>query len=163
MQLFFLRHGIAEDAFNGMTDDERALTDEGRTQLEHIGAALQRLGLRPTTILHSPLVRCQQTAELLQPFIGGTLTMAYELRPGCSFDQLRRLVKDLKGKQTLIVGHAPDMGDLAARLMGAGLGVIHVKKAGLLRVDYNGKPDYGTGELRYALTPDQLVLIGNAT
>lgn len=162
MQLYFLRHGIAEDAGPGMSDDERALTTEGRTQLKVIAKAMQRLAIRPNNIFTSPLVRTRETAEIVVPVVGGTLHVAPELAPGCTWEQLQRVLQQVKGQQTLVVGHAPDMGSLAATLIGADGNAIAVKKAGLVRVDYDGKPVVGIGLLHWVLTPQQLAWIGAA-
>ncbi len=160
MQLFFFRHGIAEDAGPGVSDAQRALTSAGRAQLAQIGRALQRLGVRPATILVSPLVRTAQTAAIIATYTGGALTTAPDLAPGCGFDEFQRLVRGLGGDQAMLVGHAPDMGDLAARSIGAGDGAIKVKKAGLVAIEYRGRFSAGSATLRYALTPEQLELIG---
>ena len=36
MQIYLLRHGIAEDGKPGRPDSERALTDEGRDKLRRV-------------------------------------------------------------------------------------------------------------------------------
>lgn len=160
MELYFLRHGIAENATMGMSDEERALTGEGRTQLGMVAKAMQRLGVRPTTIFTSPLTRTWETAEIVAPLVGGTLQLAPELAPGCGFDDLQRLLRGVSGSKALLVGHAPDMGALAATLIGAGGNAIKLKKAGLVCVEYNGRPLPGIATLRFLLTPQMLEWIG---
>ncbi len=36
MQIYILRHGIAEDAAAGQSDSERALTSEGKKKLRNV-------------------------------------------------------------------------------------------------------------------------------
>ncbi len=160
MQLFFLRHGIAEDRRSGGSDDQRALTDEGRKQLALVGRAMQRLAIRPMTLYTSPLLRTKQTAEIVGSITGGQLTLTPELAPGCTFDQIQPLLRQATGDQMLLVGHAPDMGSMAATLIGAGSRAIRVPKAGLVCIEYDGRPRPGSGTLRYLLTPQQLEWIG---
>ncbi len=160
MQLFFLRHGIAEDRRSTGSDAERSLTEAGRQQLVLVARAMQRLAIRPTTVYSSPLVRTQQTTEIVVAGIGVQVTLAPELAPGCTFDQLQPLLRQASGDQTLVVGHAPDMGSLVASVIGAGGRAIRVPKAGLVCVEYDGRPRPGSGTLRYLLTPQQLEWIG---
>ncbi|MBA3947319.1 MAG: phosphohistidine phosphatase SixA [Herpetosiphonaceae bacterium] len=163
MQLFFLRHGIAEDRHSTGSDAERPLTEAGRQQLAVVARAMQRLAIRPTSVYASPLVRTQQTAEIVVAVLGGTLMLTPELAPGCTFDQLQPLLRQASDDQMLLVGHAPDMGSLVAALIGAGGRAIRVAKAGLAGVEYDGRPRQGSATLRYLLTPQQLEWIGSAT
>jgi phosphohistidine phosphatase len=162
MKLFFLRHGIAEDAHSGQSDAERALTEEGRAQLATIGNALRRMGVKPDLILTSPLVRARQTAEIVGPVIGGEIGVANELQPGCILEDVQRLLQRYQRETILLVGHEPDFSSLAARLINADERGIMLKKAGLIRVEIQGRPQAGRGRLSALLTPKMLTLIGDA-
>lgn len=159
MKLFFLRHGIAEDARGGMSDAERALTDEGRAQLQPIAYALHRLGMQPATILTSPLVRARQTAEIVAPILGSPVEVVDELRPGCTLDDLTRLLRRYPQETIMLVGHELDFSSLAARLINADERGIVLKKAGLIRVDVDGRIHAGRGRLTGLLTPRMLMLM----
>ena len=123
---------------------------------------MSRLAIHPTTIYTSPLVRTRQTAEAIIVATGGTLIEAPDLEPGCTFDRLQPLLRQAGGEQVLLVGHSPDMGNMAAALIGAGSGAVRVAKAGLACVEYDGRPRQGSGALRYVLTPQQLEWLGAA-
>ncbi len=159
MKLFFLRHGIAEDAHNGMHDADRALTDEGRRQLEQIAQALARIDIRPDVILSSPLTRARQTAEIVAPVLGSPVEIADELRPGCILDDLQRLVHRYPHDTIMLVGHEPDFSSMAARLINADERGIALKKAGLIRIEVDGSLRPGRGRLTALLTPKLLRLI----
>ena len=60
MDLFLLRHGIAEDPKAGQSDALRALTAEGRTRLKQVLETAHRAKVEPTLILSSPLVTTAQ-------------------------------------------------------------------------------------------------------
>jgi hypothetical protein len=54
MQIYLLRHGIAEDAKPGHPDSERPLTAEGRDKLRRVLKRGQTADLDPSLILSSP-------------------------------------------------------------------------------------------------------------
>lgn len=161
MKLFFLRHGIAEDAQGDMSDNERALTSEGRDQLKQIAHALHRLGVAPNVVLTSPLVRAAQTAEIVSPVLGVSVETADELQPGCGLDDLQRLLSRYEHESIMLVGHQPDFASLAARLVNADERGIVLKKAGLIRVEVDGRPQAGRGRLSALLTPKMLMLMAD--
>jgi phosphohistidine phosphatase len=159
MKLFFLRHGIAQPARNDVRDWDRQLTDEGRAQLNTIGRALQRLGVKPEVILTSPLARAHQTAEIVAPLVGGNLQVAPELQPGCTLEQLQHLLRQYNVEAVMLVGHQPDLSLLAAQLIEAHDRSIVLKKGGLIRVDLDGRPQPSNGRLVGLLTPKMLTLM----
>ena len=161
MRLFFLRHGIAEDQSNSLRDFDRALTAEGRAELENVARGLRRLKVTPDPILVSPLVRARQTAEVVAPVLGGSIMIEEELSPGATFDAFQRLVGRYRTAEALmVVGHEPDFSSAAAAFVGAEPGALALKKAGLIRIDLDRRPEAGHGRLRWLLTPGQLALIG---
>jgi phosphohistidine phosphatase len=161
MRLFFLRHGIAEPGHSGLRDFDRQLTAEGRAELEDVARGMRRLKVRPDPLLSSPLVRARQTAEAVAPLLGATVEIADELRSGASFEAFQQLARRYGAAESLMfVGHEPDFSETAAALIGAdGEGLV-LKKAGLIRVDLDGRFERGQGRLRWLLTPHQLALIG---
>ena len=54
VSIYLLRHAIAEDARPGMSDRERALTDEGRERLRRVLKRARAAGVVPSLILSSP-------------------------------------------------------------------------------------------------------------
>jgi len=159
MKLFFFRHGIAEPAHSGLRDWDRNLTAEGRTQLQRIGRAMQRMHIKPNVILTSPLVRAYQTAEIIADAFGQEVQTADELQPGCTLDELQRLLRRYDAESVMLVGHQPDLSALAARLINADENSLVLKKAGLIRVDVEGRPQAGRGRLAALLTPKMLLLM----
>lgn len=159
MKLFFLRHGIAEDARGGMRDRDRALTDEGRAEVDQIARGLQRLDLRPAIILTSPFTRAAQTAAIVAPVLGCPIETADELQSGCVLDDLMRLLQRHKHDRIMLVGHEPDFSSMAARLIGADERSLILKKAGLISVKLAAQPRAGGGHLAALLTPKMLRLI----
>src|SRR5260221_1427550 len=67
MQLFVIRHAVAEDAVPGGDDAARELTDTGKTKLRQAVRGLRALDIRFERILTSPWKRAVQTARQLEP------------------------------------------------------------------------------------------------
>lgn len=61
MRLYILRHGEAEE---GLDDDIRHLTSKGEKEAEVAGRFLRQMKVVPDLVLHSPLTRAVQTAQI---------------------------------------------------------------------------------------------------
>src|SRR5579875_3464887 len=66
MQLYLLRHGIAEENSASGDDADRKLTSEGRKKLRQVMEAAAEAGVAPSLIVTSPLKRAIETAEIAQ-------------------------------------------------------------------------------------------------
>ena len=64
MQLYLLRHGIAEDQKAGRPDSERALTSEGREKLRRVLKRARSADCVPALILSSPYRRALETSAV---------------------------------------------------------------------------------------------------
>ncbi|MEB3265314.1 MAG: phosphohistidine phosphatase SixA [Cyanobacteriota bacterium] len=138
--LLLLRHGIAEDRDAAATADQEAarpLTAPGRRRTRAVLDRLVAAGVRADRLLSSPLLRAQQTAELAMA--SGLATGWDVAEPLAPAGEALALVTALWGpgpeepawSSLLLVGHEPDLGLLATRLVGAPPGAISLKKAGL--------------------------------
>jgi phosphohistidine phosphatase len=67
VQIYLLRHGIAEDS---TPDSERALTAEGREKLRRVLARARSADVTPSLILSSPYRRAIETAEIAVEVLG---------------------------------------------------------------------------------------------
>lgn len=156
-ELLLLRHGIAED---GEPDATRPLSPEGHRRTAAVLERLLQLGLGADQLCSSPLLRARQTAELalaagLAP---GGLALAEALAPGgAALAWLQGLAagEGLAGQRLALVGHEPDLGDLAAALIGAPAGSLQLKKAGVALLRW--QPGAGPGRLLLLATPKLLL------
>ncbi len=158
--LYFLRHGIAEDAAPGMPDSGRKLTDEGRANMLLEAEALKRLDLKLDEIITSPLARALETAQIVAEVIEAAdeLHVDDRLACGCSMGDLRRLLADYpNADRLLLVGHNPDFTILPSQLVGQTN--LRMPKGAIARVDVQ-KVEPGAGELRWLIPPKLLVLAG---
>ena len=67
--------------------------------------------------------------------------------------------KHAKKGRVALVGHEPNIGELAARLIGA-KAPIEFKKGAICRIDLETLPPRGVGVLRWFLTPKMLRKLG---
>ena len=114
MQLFVIRHAIAEDAAPGLDDAARALTEEGEKQLKKVVKGLRELDIGFERVLTSPWVRAARTAELLKPICKAT-PIATELLCQSPRSELLAQIAEL-GEDTAVVGHEPWLSELVAWL-----------------------------------------------
>jgi phosphohistidine phosphatase len=158
MVVYFVRHGIAEDAetFEG-TDAERPLTDKGRAKMAAIGKALAELEIEPKLILTSPLVRARQTAEVVAKALGLTARVHDEGRLAGGFDYHllgAMLGERTKAKSLMLVGHEPSMSAVIGHAVGNA--DVEMKKGAVACVDFPDAPS-PRGQLLWLAPPKILV------
>ena len=146
MRLLIVRHGLANWPSWGGTDAERPLNPEGIRLLQGEGARLAGLGLKPDLVLHSPLRRAQQTAEILAEALAveDRVRVWDGLRPGFNFKDLKKLLREFADRdEVMLVGHAPDVANVLKELTG---GAVKFKEGtlALVKVDELDKDPEGT-------------------
>lgn len=135
--LLLLRHGIAAEPSADRPDAERPLTPRGEERTRAVLQRLVALELGCDQLLTSPLLRARQTAELaVAAGLAPALGVAEALAPGG--DPLPLLEQAAGVGRLLLVGHEPDLGNLAARLIGAPAGSLLLKKAGVALLQRQG-------------------------
>ena len=55
MRLYFMRHALAEDLTDKITDAQRKLTDRGIASTQQAARAIKALGIKPNRFYTSPL------------------------------------------------------------------------------------------------------------
>jgi phosphohistidine phosphatase len=156
MDVYLLRHGIAENGRPGMPDAERELTAEGRKRLREVMRLARTAGVQPDAVLTSPYARALQTAAIAVETLdySGELIQTQALvphsRPELVWDEVR-LYRE--AAQLLLVGHEPLFSHLAAFLLDAPALRADFKKGAMLRIEvdqFGGKP---RGVLRWFISP----------
>jgi len=163
MELYFLRHAEAGKRLEipGM-DRERALTAAGREEIERVGKALAESGYEFDVIGTSPLKRAKDSASI----VGKALNLKAvieewpELSPEGSRETFyRRLAKLKLDSMVLCVGHEPYLTSAISEIISGGTesARISLKKSGLAKVSVAGFSPRIHGELRWLLTPKQIM------
>jgi len=147
MQIYLLRHGIADDPRPGQPDPERALTSEGRKRLR---AVKRRANLTPMFTLSSPYLRALQTAAIF----GGEIVQTPTLEPGANPEDAWNEIRLFQDKpQILCATHEPICGHLAAYLLNTPALRIEVKKGALIRIDVERLGPKPHGVLKWMIVP----------
>lgn len=159
LELYLIRHGIAAERGEEYPDDsKRPLTPAGMTAVRKEARGLIALGVSFDLIITSPLMRTRQTADILaqvlptKPPVVNTDALA---PAGTAAAVLKELSTHARKQRIALVGHEPNISELAARLIGART-PIPFKKGAVCRIDFEVFPPKGTGELRWFATPKML-------
>ena len=158
-ELYIMRHGLAVARGSvGFADDaERPLQPEGKEKMREIADGLKRVGVELDWVVTSPLVRAMETAKIIAESLASTTAMdvCEAMRPGGSpEDVIAFLAKRPSRTRVLVVGHEPDLSELAARLIGAGSHANLVfKKGGCAMVSFEDFPPRSPGQLEWWLPP----------
>lgn len=152
MQLYVIRHAIAEEAQPGQADGARELTDEGVKRLKRAVKGMRRSNIGFDRILSSPWVRARKTAELLEPLCEAEPILT-DLLTQAPRAELLALIAE-RGEDTAVVGHEPWLTELVAWLAFGDTRyseAIALKKAGLVWLEGSAVP--GGMQLRALVPP----------
>ena len=155
-EIYILRHGHAQDLTNGLNDFDRALTEEGIEKITKLSLFFSKLDVNLGLILSSPYIRAKQTAEIF----ASNLTPTPDIKTvdflvcGASSKEISRGLMDYSpNKNTLLIGHAPDLEIFLGKLIGADR--IILKKGALAKVNCGNNIEL-SGELEWLITPKLL-------
>lgn len=141
MNLFVVRHAIAEVAGPEKDDAARQLTSEGARRFRRAVRGVRELGWTFDRVLTSPWQRAVSTAELLRPVTKGP-TITTELLCEKPRAELFSLISETGSQQKLqasaVVGHEPWLTELVAWLAFGDSRhgeAIELKKGGMVWLD----------------------------
>jgi phosphohistidine phosphatase len=138
MEIYLLRHGIAEDARPGEPDSDRALTATGRQKLRRVLSRARDAGLQPSVILSSPYRRALETTGVAVECLGykGKVLQTTALVPDADPHESWEEIRVHKSEDALLLSsHEPLMSSLLAFLLNCPSLLVDFKKAALVRVD----------------------------
>ena len=154
--LYIVRHAWAEERDETRWPDDglRPLTGKGRKRFAKFLKRLSSAGFEPTLVATSPLVRCRETADLLLEQLDGEAKLVEldALRPGSDLSALLAWAAEQPDQEIAWVGHAPDVGDLAAALIGEGTAAIRFAKGAVVAIRFDARLDRAAGELQWLAT-----------
>ena len=156
MQIYILRHGVAEEAPAGASDADRALTPEGKQKLAALLKAVRRMKAAPVTILTSPYRRAVETAAIAAEALGveGESIRTKALLPSGSPEEVWNEIRLYRqADEILIAGHEPLLSELTAYLLGAPALQVELKKGAMVCVVIDQFGPRPRGVLRWLITP----------
>ncbi len=158
MDLILFRHGIAIDRSEPgcPAEEKRFLTTEGERRTHLSAQGLRLMGVKPTLIVSSPLVRTMQTAVIAAEELGCEVSaveewpeLAYWESPELTIQRLGLL----EDGSVLLVGHRPHLDELLATALGfEDESFTTLKKAGAAMLEWSGQH----AQLRWLMTPKAL-------
>jgi len=155
-ELYLVRHATAADRSGEWPDDsKRPLTERGIDRFKDAVKGLRRLDVTFDEIFTSPLVRAKQTADLLATGLDGKppVKVLDALAPGhAPASVMAQLARAAKRRRIALVGHEPDLGELAAHLIGAGR-ALAFRKGGICRIDLGSLTSKRAASLVWFLPP----------
>lgn len=155
MFVYIARHAWAGhygDEGDWADDSERPLTPEGIERYRRVLRRLRDGGMEPAAIATSPYTRCRQTAELVAEVCGGEVVDLEALALGAELGPLVEWTNEQQGADVCWVGHNPDVGRLAAALVGQGDAAVRFAKGSVAAVRFYGDVAPGMGELYWHTT-----------
>ena len=161
MDLYLVRHAVAfnPDPTEWPDDRERPLTPDGEKRMRRAARGLGELTSSVDLVLSSRFVRAWRTAEILEK----------ELRPGwpkpipcealesghAPAEVLQALQPHVEQAAVVLVGHEPNMHELASYLLTADTGhaQLEFRKGGVARFELLGGLRPGSARLVWLLAP----------
>lgn len=163
MNLYIIRHALAEEEDSSGDDSQRALTEKGRKKMRQIAKGLRILGTDFDMILSSPYLRAKETAEIVGDVfkMKKEVAMSDNLVPMGDPDLLIAEINEKYSVDSLaIIGHEPYLSTLISLLVAKGSPVdMTLKKGGVCRLSIDDLHHSRTATLEWLLTPGVLVEI----
>jgi phosphohistidine phosphatase len=165
MNIYLIRHAIAEDETADKEDSQRALTDKGAKKMRQIAKGLRKLGVEFNVILSSPYLRAKETAEILGDVFKMKKQVAYSdnLMPMGDPDLLIAEINEKYDVDTIaLVGHEPYFSTLISLLAAKAQPVdMTLKKGGVCRLAADDLHHARQATFEWLLTPGVLVEIAD--
>jgi len=155
MELYLVRHGIAEDHSPSGRDQDRRLTEEGRDKLRKVLKRAASAGVEPALIISSPYKRAVETAELAAAELDykGEILRVGSLAPDSSPPSVWSEIREHRDEPSiLLAGHEPLFSSTVAWLLGSTREMVDFRKAALIRIDVHSFGPAPQGVLQWMLT-----------
>lgn len=137
MKLILIRHG---DALPDRNDFERPLSNDGIVEVQKLSNFLKlnrdKFNLPSFKLIHSPLKRAQQTAQIIQEYMHFDSFETHDnLTPNSDTERWENHFYTLENENLILVGHQPFMGDLILGLVSENVGVVTASATILERIE----------------------------
>ena len=160
MFIYIARHAWAHEFGDPRwpDDSQRELEVDGAERYMRVVEAMAERGFAPEAIATSPYVRCRQTADLIAQYTSAQppVTELAALEPGSDFEALVAWSQEANCQQICWVGHAPDVGNLTAAIVGDHRADIRFAKGAIAAVKTFEPLGHSCGELYWLVTAKSL-------
>jgi len=155
MELYILRHGIAEDGHPSQPDHLRSLIPEGEKRLRQVLKRATEANVAPSLILSSPFLRAKQTAAIASEVLPGKqdTLLSDALIPMGRPDEVWEEIRTHRAEPSLLLAsHEPLCSQLVAYLLRCPALRLDYRKGMLVRIDLDSFSGTPHGTLRWILT-----------
>jgi len=137
--LLLIRHAKSSWNDASLSDKERSLNKRGKRDAPQMGRLLKEKGLLPDAVFSSPAKRALKTTKLIAEELGISKKQI-DIREEIYEQGLDALIELISGfedrwERVFLVGHNPDLTDLANRLTGAG--IENVPTCGVVSIEFS--------------------------
>jgi phosphohistidine phosphatase len=155
MNLYLIRHSIAESISLDKKDFERGLTEEGKLIINKASEGWKNYIGELDVVLTSPFTRAVQTAEILSTNLlaAPNIIKDNNLRSGSKTSDLIDLLNSLDYKNIAMVGHQPDLSHHINNFCGTGNFNLAFPPASLAKIEFVNGIKFGKGRLIYIVPP----------
>ncbi len=155
MNLYLVRHSIAENISIDKKDFDRELTEEGKFVIKKTSEAWKNYISNVDVVLTSPFIRSIQTSEIISSNLQETQNVIKDnnLGTGSRTADLIDLLNSLEYKNVAVVGHQPDLSQHINNFCGTGSFNLAFPPASLAKIEFENSIKYGRGRLIYFVPP----------
>ena len=155
MNLYLIRHSIAENISIDKKDFDRELTEEGKFVIKKTSEAWKNYIGNVDVVFTSPLKRAIQTAEIISSNLQEipNLIKDNNLGTGSRTADLIDILNSLEYKNVVVVGHQPDLSQHINNFCGTGSFNLEFPPASLAKIEFDNSIKYGRGRLIYFVPP----------
>jgi phosphohistidine phosphatase len=155
MNLYLIRHSIAENITMDKKDFDRELTEEGKFVIKKTSEAWKNYIGNVDVVLTSPLKRAIQTAEIVSTNLQEKQNLIKDnnLGTGSRTADLIDILNSLEYQNVVVVGHQPDLSQHINNFCGTGRFNLAFPPASLAKIEFDNSIKYGRGRLIYFIPP----------
>lgn len=153
MNLYLIRHSVAENISINKKDFDRELTEEGKQIINKASQAWKTFIDNIDIVLSSPLIRAVQTAEIISKNIQSVPEVMKEnkLGIGCRTTDLIDLLNGMDFRNVAVVGHQPDLSHHIINFCGTGNFNLVFPPAALAKIEFENSIKSAKGKLIYLM------------
>lgn len=154
MNIYLIRHGIAEKISPGKKDRERQLTAEGVAKLAETAGHWKKHIYSFDSLFSSPYLRAVQSAEIIAKATGYKEQIIQDttLSPGSRTEDLIELANSSEKENVAFVGHQPDMSE-HVHVLTEDMEEAGFKEGTMAKISFGGPAAAGKGRLEFILLP----------
>lgn len=156
MNLYLIRHSIAEKISPLKKDFDRELTPEGKELLLSAVIYWKRIIPKFDIILSSPLLRAVETANIIanNSDYKNEVVIDNNLAAGVKTNDLIKILNSIDYENIACIGHQPDLSEHVSNFISGSGCILHFPPAAICKIRFNGTAKFSKGELIYLIPPE---------